>query len=110
MDRKMVALAVSAALCAGPANAQLLMELFPGSACYAREYTSTHMASRPAQQVRAIFLRQPDEGGMGYGCSHVARTKFGRGQLSAMTVRAGWTAQRRETWGASRSRRSVRTL
>ena len=61
----MVALAVSAALCAGPANAQLLMELFPDSACYAREYTSTHMASHPAQQVRAIFLRQPDEGGIG---------------------------------------------
>ena len=59
MDRKMAALAVSAALCAGPANAQLLMELFPGSACYAREYTSTHMASHP------VFLRQPDEGGIG---------------------------------------------
>ena len=98
MDRKMAALAVSAALCAGPANAQLLMELFPGSACYAREYTSTHMASTRRGRDWATGARTWRE------------RNFGRGQLSAMTVRAGWTAQSRETWGASRSRRSVRTL
>ena len=65
MDRRLVGLAVSAALCTGPAKAQLLTELFPGRACYGREYTSTHLASHPTQQVRAIFLRQPDEGGIG---------------------------------------------